>query len=151
MPSIVPSYLYTFFALALVGTILIGTFSSLAASLKQIPEEKQLRNVLDYVAAKSLELVNSAVASGGNVTLQAVLELPARIGQKQYWVKLESSSEWALAETGFGTTPMQPIYEVYLSSNISASGTFVGGFGKAVLTLVSNSSGIFLSLGSLEG
>ena len=61
MPSIVPSYLYTFFALALIGTILIGTFSSLAASLKQIPEEKQLRNVLDYVAAKSLELVNSCL------------------------------------------------------------------------------------------
>ena len=151
MPSIVPSYLYTFFALALIGTILVGTFNSFAVSLKQIPEEKQLRNTLDYVAAKSMELVNSAVAFGRNATMQTALELPARIGQKQYWIRLESDSEWTFAEAGFGSEPTQPIYKVYLTSAASASGTFKGEFGKALLTCELNSSGVFLSLNRLEG
>jgi len=151
MPSIVPSYLYTFFALTLIGAILIGTFSSFAVSLKQIPEEKQLRNILDYVAAKSLELVNSVVAFRGNTTMQAVLELPTRIGQKQYWIRLRNSSEGTLAEAKFGAEPTQPIYKVYLSPNISASGTFRSEFEKAVLKCELNSSGTFLSLNRLEG
>lgn len=150
MPSIVPSYLYTFFALMLIGTILIGTFSSFAISLKQIPEEKQLKNILDYVAAKSIELINCALSTE-EATFQTVLELPIGINHKQYWLKLNIDSGYALIEAGFGGTPGQAYFKTYLLANVSVSGVFISGFGKALLTCQQTASGVYLSLGYLEG
>lgn len=151
MPSIVPSYLYTFFAMMLVGILLIGTFNSFAVSLKQIPEEKMLRNILDYVAAKSIELINYVEVSDEEATAETFLDLPSSINHKQYWLRLNTNSKYAFIEAGFGSTPTQARFKVYLLAGVSASGQVVGGFGKALLVCQRVASGIYLSLGYLEG
>jgi len=151
MPSIVPSYLYTFFALTLIGTILIGTFSSFALSLKQIPEEKQLKNIIDYVAARSIELINCISTSNKNASLEAVLNLPARINHKHYWLRLDESSDHAFMEAGFGSNPTQAYFKVYLPANVSVSGEIISGYGKVLLICRKTASGIYLNLGYLEG
>jgi len=150
MPSIIPSYLYTFFALILVGTILIGTFGSFAVSLKQIPEEKMLKNIVDYVAAESMELINYITTVSGEATVKAVLNIPSTINHKQYWLRLNTNSEYAFIEAGFGAIPTQAHYKVYLLTNVSASGEIVGGFGRALLACQRTDSGIYLSLDYLE-
>jgi len=151
MPSIVPSYLYTFFALMLIGTILIGTFNSFVFSLKQAPEDKMLKNILDYVAAKGIELINCVTASNEDATVKAVLSIPSSVNHKQYWLRLGTDSKYALAEAGFGTVPAEALFKVYLLANVSASGEIIGGFGKALLTCRRTASGIYLSLNYLEG
>lgn len=150
MPSIVPSYLYTFFALMLVGTILIGTFNSFAASLRQIPEEKMLRNILEYVAAESLELINFVEASS-EAFAEIVLKLPSSINHRQYWLRLGRDSAYTFIEAGFGAVPSEARFKAYLLANVSASGEIVGGYGKVLLTCRKTASGIHLILGYLEG
>ena len=150
MPSIVPSYLYTFFALMLVGTILIGTFNSFAVSLRRIPEENMLKNVLDYVAAESLELINCVEASS-EASAEAVLNIPSSINHKQYWLRLGIDSEYVFIEAGFGAAPAEARFKIYLLANVFAYGEVIGGYGKALLTCRRNASGIYLNLGYLEG
>ena len=151
MPSIIPSYLYTFFALILVGTILIGTFGSFAVSLKQIPEEEMLKNIVDYVAAESMELINYITTVGGEATIEAFLNIPSTINHKQYWLRLNTNSEYTFVEAGLGTIPTQARFKIYLSTGVSASGEIIGGFGKALLTCQRTNSEIYLSLNYLEG
>jgi len=151
MPSIVPSYLYTFFALMLVGTILIGTFNSFAVSLRRIPEEDMLKNVLDYVAAESLELINCVEASSSEATAEAVLNIPSSINHRQYWLRLGIDSEYVFIEAGFGAVPAEARSKIYLLANVFAYGEVIGGYGKVLLTCWRNASGIYLNLGYLEG
>lgn len=151
MPSIIPSYLYTFFALILVGTILIGTFGSFAVSLKQIPEEKMLKNILDYVAAESMELINCVTTMSEKATVKAVLNVPLTINHKQYWLRLNTNSEYAFIEAGLGAIPTRAHFKIYLSTGVSAYGEIIGGFGKALLTCQRTDSRIYLSLNYLEG
>ena len=150
MPTIIPSYLYTFFALILVGTILIGTFGSFAVSLKQIPEEKMLKNIVDYVAAESMELINCVTTMSEEATARAVLNIPSTINHKQYWLRLNTNSKYASIEAGFGAIPTQARFKIYLPADVSASGEIIGGFGKALLTCQRTDSGIYLSLDYLE-
>ena len=151
MPSIIPSYLYTFFALTLVGTILIGTFGSFAVSLKKIPEEKMLKNIVDYVAAESMELINYITTVGGEATVEAFLNIPSTINHKQYWLRLNTNSKYAFIEAGFGAIPTQARFKIYLPAEVSASGEIISGFGKVLLTCQRIDSGIYLSLDYLEG
>ena len=151
MPSIIPSYLYTFFALILVGTILIGTFGSFAVSLKQIPEEKMLKNIVDYVAAESMELINCVTTMSEEAAVKAVLNIPSTINHKQYWLRLNTNSEYTFVEAGFGTIPTKARFKIYLPADVLVSGEIIGGFGKALLTCQRTDSGIYLSLDYLEG
>ena len=150
MPSIIPSYLYTFFALILVGTILIGTFGSFAVSLKQIPEEKMLKNIVDYVAAESMELINCVTTMSEEATVKAVLNIPSTINHKQYWLRLNTNSEYTFVEAGLGTIPTQARFKIYLPADVLASGEIIGGFGRALLICQRTDSGICLSLDYLE-
>jgi hypothetical protein len=100
MPAIASSYIYAFFALISVSSILISSFAAYAATLRTIPEIEQLRNLLEFVAAKGCELV--ALTSTTNATSKATIQLPSSIGSKQYWVRLGSESTKAWVEGALG-------------------------------------------------
>ena len=117
----------------------------------RIPEEKMLKNIVDYVAAESMELINYITTVSGEATVKAVLNIPSTINHKQYWLRLNTNSKYAFVEAGFGTIPTQAHYKLYLLTDVSASGEIIGGFGKALLTCQRTDSGIYLSLDYLEG
>ena len=131
MPSIVPSYFYTFFALMIVGTLLIYTFSAFAVSVRQDVEKEQLKNLLEYVATESCELISTATANNSTITVR--LNMPSLVGNQMYWVQLRNDSSLAWVEGGFGTNPVQTELHVFLPGIVSASGQYIGGYGIAVL------------------
>jgi len=144
MPSTVPSYMYTFFALAIVGTLLICTFSSFAVSMRRAPENEQLKNILEKVASESCELLSLVVAN--NSTVNTVLDLPSTIGDKRYWIRLGNDTSSAWVEGGLGDVPSQTENRVYLPGMPKASGQFISGNGVAKLECYKNGSKICLYL-----
>jgi len=150
MPAIAPSYIYAFFALVAVSSILISSFAAYAATLRTIPEMEQLGNLLEHVAAKGYEL--AALTSATNSSSEAVMQLPASIGNRQYWVRLrrESSKAWvegALGEIHDGGSTNR----VYLPREVSVLGSYSSGYGSAVLECYMNGSIISLRLSTWGG
>jgi len=144
MPSTVPSYLYTFFALAIVGTLLICTFGSFSVSVRRAPENEQLKNLLEQVASKSCELISLVVAN--NSTVNTSLNLPSTIGDKRYWIRLGNDTSSAWVEGGLGDVPSQTENRVYLPGLPQASGLYVSGNGSARLECYMNGSTLSLRL-----
>jgi len=146
MPSIIPSYVYMFAAMTAVGTLLIFSFNSYAATLRSIPETEQLDNLLNHVAAKAIELQSLTTT---NSNTQAYLNLPTRIGDRNYWLRLRNDTIQSWLEGGLGEiwddTPTN--HQVYLAGKPYATGQYVSGFGPAVLKGYVNGSisQIFLS------
>jgi len=148
LPTVAPSYVYTFFALVTVSTILISSFSVYATSLRNIPEEAQLNRVLTHVAAEGCKLVTLTMRT--NSTSEIALSLPIVIGSKQYWIRLrnESSSVWfegALGSIHKGS----PRSRVCLPNKVSAEGDYSSYDGRALLQCYKNGSIINLRLFSL--
>ena len=131
MPSIIPSYVYTFFVLSVIGTLLICTFSAFAVSVKQDVEVEQLQNLLEYVAAESCELISTSTTNNSTVTIN--LPLPSRVGEKRYWIQFRNDSSSAWVEGGFGTTPVQTRLTVFVPGAVAASGLYTSGYGFAEL------------------
>ncbi len=131
MPSIIPSYVYTFFALSVVGTLLICTFSAFSVSVKQDVETEQLENLLEYMAAESCELVSTATTNNSTVTIR--LSMPSRLGEKRYWIQLRNDSSSAWIEGGLGTTPVQTSLTIFIPGIVAASGLYTSGYGFAEL------------------
>jgi len=132
MPAIASSYIYAFFALISVASILISSFAAYAATLRTIPEREQLRNLLEFVAAKGCELV--ALTSTTNSTSRATMQLPSSIGSKSYWVRLESESAKAWVEGALGEIHEGSVVDrVYLPKAISVSGNYSSSYGPGVL------------------
>lgn len=127
MPSITPSYLYTFIALLAVSSLLVFSFIAYADVLRFSSEVKQLKNLMDNVAAKSTELLTLTLNT--NATAEAYLQMPAVIGSQQYWIQMRNDSAKTWIEGGFGATLMEGTdLRVYLPES-SASGYYVGGYG----------------------
>jgi hypothetical protein len=139
LPSITPSYLYTFVALMAVSSLLIFSFMAYAEALRVSSETRQLKNLMDHVAAKSTELLTLTLAT--NATSEAFLPMPASIGNKQYWLRLCNNSDKTWLEGGFENVPMEGAeLRVYLPKEACATGYYIGGYGAVHLRCYSNAS-----------
>jgi len=131
VPSTIPSYIQMFVAMIAVGTLLIFSFNSYAATLRFIPETEQLDNLLNYVAAKATELIASTQT--GTVT-QFYLDLPTGIGNQQYWIRLQNNTDQSWVMGGFGTDwNITSSYEVSLPGNSIATGYLLSVYEPVVL------------------
>lgn len=150
MPSILSSHIYTLVALAAVGTLLVATLNSYTASLKTTSEIEQLKNLLNHVATKGNELLNTIAAT--NSSAQVYVQLPSTIGYRQYWLRARNDSSSAWIEGSLGQITENGItHRVFLPKRTSASGYFVGGYGSAILESYMNGSTPQLNLTSLGG
>ena len=132
MPSVTPSYLYTFVALIAVSSLLIFSFMAYTEALRVSSETRQLKNLMDHVAAESTELLTLTLAT--DATSEAFLQMPTSIGNKQYWLQFRNDSSKTLLEGGFGKIPMEGTeLRVYLPKEASATGYYIGGYGAAHL------------------
>lgn len=135
MPSVSPSYLYTFIAMLAVGSLLVFSFMAYVNATRFSSETKQLKNLMDYVAARSTELVTLALTT--NETAQSCLQMPVTIGSRQYWLQLQNDSENVWIEGGFGDTALEGTgLRIYLPKEANATGYYVGGYGAAYLSCV---------------
>jgi len=132
LPSITLSYLYTFIALVAVSSLLVFSFMAYADALRVFSETRQLKNLMDRMAAKSTELLTLTLAT--NATAEAFIQMPAAIGNKQYWIQFRNNSAEAWLEGGLGNMLVEATeLRVYLPREASATGYYVGGYGAACL------------------
>ncbi len=144
MPSIVPSYVYTLFASVAVGAMLI-CFSGLSTiNVKHEAEKQQLRNIAEYIATKSSELISAKTVN--NVTTSLTLNVPSLVGNQKYWIRLANDSSLAWVESGYGTIPQLVEQEVPIPFKVLAHGSYVSGSGAAVLECFANDTEICLEL-----
>lgn len=147
MPSITPSYLYTFAALIAVSSLLVFSFMAYADALRVSSEVKQLKNLMNYVATKNTELLTLALTT--NATTETHLQMPAAIGNKQYWLQLHNDSKKAWLEGGLGNMPIQETeLRIYLPKEASATGYYIGSYGAACLKCYVNAGVLQLQLTS---
>jgi len=101
--------------------------------LRSSSEIGQLKNLMDYVASKSTELLT--LTSTTNATTQAFLQMPSTIGNRQYWLRLRNDTSKTWLEGGFGNMLVEGMgLRVYLPKESSATGHYIGGYGAAHLT-----------------
>ncbi|MCW4052900.1 MAG: hypothetical protein NWE78_06820 [Candidatus Bathyarchaeota archaeon] len=132
MPAIAPSYIYAFFALTIVASILISSFSTHMTTLKAISEIQQLENIIKHVATQSYKLIT--LANTANSTSKTILELPLKIGNRQYWFRLCTNSSNAWVEGALGTPHKSKVtHQVSLPKMVMASGNYSSGYGPALL------------------
>jgi hypothetical protein len=121
-----------FVATVVIGTLLIFSFSSYAATLRYLPEKEQLDNLLSHVAAKAIEIMT---ITSNDSTAKVYLDLPTSIGDRQYWIRLRNDSLQAWVEGGLGEIwNGTNVNKVFLPAGPAATGEFVGDFGVAMLT-----------------
>lgn len=127
-----------FVAMTAVGTLLIFSFNSYAATLRFIPETEQLDNLLNYVAAKATELVTSTQT---DAVTQFYLNLPTKIGNQQYWIRLQNDTLQSWVMGGFGTDwNITSSQKVFLPGKSIAAGHHLSLYGPAVLKSWMNGS-----------
>jgi len=149
LPSITPAYLYTFAALIAISSLLTFSFTAYTSTLKTASETNKLKNVLEYVAAESIELLT--LTKSTNATVEVFLQTPTTIGEKQYWLKFYNDSLKVWIEGGLGGTPVENSgIRVYLPSDVHAEGYYIGGYGALHLKCVLNGSTPCLQLSSVS-
>jgi len=127
-----------FAAMTAVGTLLIFSFNSYAATLRFIPETEQLDNLLNYVAAKATELVTSTQI---DAVTQFYLNLPTTIGDQQYWICLQNDTLRSWVMGGFGTDwNITSSHKIFLPGKPIAVGHHLSIYGPAVLKSWMNGS-----------
>lgn len=131
MPSIIPSYVYTLFACMIVGALLIGASSLSTINVKNEADLQELKNIADYVAIRSFELVS--LTKTNNLTANAILNIPYAVGNQRYWLRLDNDSLRSWVEIGFGVSPQSSGQRTYIPSQVSASGTYTSGARTPVL------------------
>jgi hypothetical protein len=132
LPSITPSYLYTFVALIAVSSLLVLSFMAYADAFRVSSETRRLKDLMDQVAAKGTELLTLTLST--NATTEAYLQMPTVIGNKEYWLQLRNDTAKAWLEAGFGDTPVEGTeLRVYLPKEVLATGYYIGGYGAARL------------------
>jgi hypothetical protein len=131
MPSIIPSYLYSIFAALLVGAIIVYSCSLSTMNIKNQALTQQLTNIDEYVATQSLLLISHTTENSQNTT--QTIDIPPQIGNERFWVRMASDSSGAWVESGYGTNVTQSGPQVNIPAQVTASGTFISGSGRAVL------------------
>ena len=147
MPTLAPSYIYAFFALVAVSSILVSSYATYTTVLRTIPEIEQLKNLLNHVASKGYEL--AALTAATNSTLEATLQLPTSIGNKQYWIRLRNEGSKAWVEGALGTIHAGNVTNrVYLPNTVVAIGNYSSGYGPVLLESHLDGATITLRLSS---
>ncbi|MGD0645967.1 MAG: hypothetical protein ABSA75_13760 [Candidatus Bathyarchaeia archaeon] len=146
MVTIIPGYMYSIFAALIVGTIIVSSCTLSMVNIKNEAERQQLANIDENVAAQSLTLVTHVTEDGQNTT--QFLDLPSQIGNKAYWICIVNDSSSAWVESGFGTNVIQSQPQIYIPAEISASGAFISGWGRAFLLCYYENQTIVLTLNS---
>lgn len=131
MPSIIPGYVYSLFAALIVGTIIVVACSVQTLSIKNDALNQQLINVDEYVATQSLTLLSH---TNENSYTAQYLEIPSSIGNQIFWIRIANDSARAWVESGFGTNATTSQPQVYIPASVVASGTFISGSGRALLS-----------------
>jgi len=150
LPSIVSGYVYTLIAMTSISVILISSMNSYTATLRNMAEVDQLKNLLTGVAAKANELLTLVTATNSSVRIYVLL--PNSIGNQQYWMRLRNDSSSAWLEGSLGkTVGSGEVYRVFLPTKMSASGYFIAGYGSALLECYLNDSTPHLNLSYLGG
>ena len=144
MPSIIPSYIYSFFALSIVGTLLICTFSVFSLSMKQDVEIEQLKNLLEHLAAESCEIISTTETNNSTVTVR--IPMPSCLSEKQYWIQLKSNTLQTWFEGGIGNTPTQTNHKIFIPGIVNASGLYHSSYGLAELECQLQGTIIYLNL-----
>ena len=124
MPSNSIDYLHSLLALSIVGIILTASINSYCGLIKRSSEIRELKNVLERVKSKvdySLLLLTE-----NNSTLTLKFQMPSKIGNQYYWIRIVNDSSSAWIEGGFGINSRMKGREchVYLPRRTFASGTF---------------------------
>ena len=145
MVTIIPGYVYSIFAALIVGAIIVASCSAAMVNVKNEAENQQLANVDEYVAAQSLTLIMHVTEDGQNAT--EFLNLPSQIGDQEYSISIANDSSSAWVESGFGAS-VQSQPQIYIPAEISASGTFVSGWGRAFLQCCYENQTVILTLTS---
>ncbi len=118
-----------------------------AETIRVFSETKQLKNLMNYVTAKSTELLTLALTT--NATTEIYLQMPTAIGNKQYWLQLRNDSAKAWLEGGLGNILMEGTeMRVYLPKEASATGYYIGGYGAAHLKCYANVEVLQIQLAS---
>ncbi|MEM3694918.1 MAG: hypothetical protein QXJ11_03045 [Candidatus Bathyarchaeia archaeon] len=131
MPTIAASHLYTFAALIAVGSLLTTSFMVYANTIRETSENKKLEAIMNLVAAKSIRLITLTLST--NASTETFLQLPTKIGDKDYWLKLENGTSKAWLEGGFGSTPTESAIRISVAKNVLATGVYISGYGAARL------------------
>jgi hypothetical protein len=143
LPSIIPSYVYTLFASAIVGTLIISMCGLSVANVKREAEEQQLLSITGYVVVKSMKLASYAPSE--NVTSTVRLNVPALIGNQRYWIRFQNDSSKAWVEAGFSTASSSG-KRVLIPLEVAASGTCISDSNAAFIEYYSDSAGAHLIL-----
>jgi hypothetical protein len=144
MPSIIPSYVYSLFAALIVGTIIVSTCSVAMANIKNKAETQQLQNLDQYVASQSLSLIADSNHANQNST--QLLDFPSQIGSQRFWILISNDASGAWVQSGFGTTANLSQPKFYIPAQISASGLYVSGAGRALLECSTENQAVTLKL-----
>jgi len=131
MPTIIPGYVYSLFAALVVGTIVVSSCSLSTVNIRNEAQDQQLVNIDKYVATQGLTLLTHVVEDNQNIT--QFLEIPSQIGNQRFWIRITNDSSGSWVESGFGTAAFQSDRRIYIPAEITASGIFVSGSGRAVL------------------
>jgi len=135
---------YTLVASIIVGTLLIYSYDVSTVDTKNEAEQQQIKNIAEYVAAKSCELVSATTAN--NLSTRLTLDIPPLVGNQRYWIQLENDSFAAWVQIGYGTSEFSTDLQVSIPSAVSASGVYVSDSGPAMLECSANSTGTYLQL-----
>jgi hypothetical protein len=127
-----------------VGALLIGASSLSSIRVKNEADLQELKNIADYVATTSFQLVSSTQTD--NLTANLMLSIPAVVGNQRYWVQLDNDSFRSWVNIGFGTTPLSSGQRTYIPSKVSAFGDYVSGAGIPVLRCYNDGSATYLEI-----
>jgi hypothetical protein len=128
----------------IVGALLIGASSLSTINVKNEADLQKLKNIADYVAIRSLELVSSTKTN--NLTAEAILNVPNAVGNQRYWLRLENDSLRSWVDIGFGVSPQPSRQLTYIPSQVSASGAYASGAGMPVLRCYLEGSVTYLEI-----
>jgi len=149
MASEATSYFYTLLALGAVGFILTATFQVRTSSIKAVSEKQELERILEAITSEGTELI--ALVDATNSSVRVILQLPNTVGERFWWARLMSDSTGAWVEGAFGEVREDhPELGFKLPSNVSASGTYIGGVGTPALICERQGAKIKLTLTSWE-
>ena len=144
MPSTIPSYIYTLFAMIIVGSLLVVAFTFSTENLRNQAQLQQLKRIAEYVAAKGCELV--AASKANVIYANFTLDIPVLVGDKQYWIQLENDSSSAWVEIGFGDVSSGRGQRVMMLLQVPVSGTYISEYGIPVLQCSMSEGNAFLEL-----
>ena len=144
MPTIIPSYVYSLFAAIIVGSIIVYACSLSTLNIRNEAGNQQLSNIDEYVATQSLTLLTHTTEDNQNST--QYLDIPSQVGNQPYWIRIANDSSSAWVESGFGTNVTSSQPHIYIPAQVSASGAFISGSGKALLQCHSENQIVTLTL-----